>query len=465
MNRLRITALLAILLAPPLISGQNVKISGSGKGYAGAEMRIFTLTDPITKSYLPFSRITCDDTGSFVISVPVKGTGTVFIRTGVFNFYLYVTGGKEYRIKMADFISKPPEEEQNPFFEEVKMIPEVVNDSSDLNNFIRKFDAEYDPAYNRITDRVAFNTKRSEIPLIIEKLNSLTSPGMPELFTDFVKFRMIMINMVGSGEYSGRIEDSVMINREFVPGNPAYPDLIEQRYSGYFNSVLNGPFKNDFIKAVSSSSLSDLKKVVLQDGKVANEELREYIILLNLYPAWYDGKIPSENILKLIFSMRSEGSSGYIRDLAGVISERLLSLHEGYPAPDFVLKDQAGNEKTIAGFGGKYLLLSFTRSDNAAAMAEYGLLNSWYKKYSANLQVVTILTDSNFASASSRMRMAGFNWTMLDGSDRDMVEYHYNVKMYPSFTLIGPDGKTVVTGCPYPSENLERIIAVKLTPR
>jgi hypothetical protein len=464
MNELRLTALIAILLASTVLSGQNVRISGSGKGYAGAEMRIFTLTDPITKSHKPFARVTCDNSGSFTITVPVKGTGTVIIRAGVFVFYLYVTEGREYRIKMADYVPKPPEEEQNPFFEEVRMMPEVVSDSSDLNNLIRKFDEEYDPAYNRIADRMAYNTKRSDIPGIIEKLNSLSNPGMPEFFTDFVKFRMIMINMVGSGEYSGRIEDSVMINREFVPGNPAYTDLIEQRFSGYFGSVLNGLYKNDFIEAVASSSLEDLKKVILNDGKISNEEMVEYIILLNLYPAWYDRSVPSDNIMKLISSVRSEGSSVYIRGIAAAVSERLLSLHAGSPAHDFILKDEEGKEKSVTGFGGKYLLLSFARSDNAAVMAEYGILNTWYKKYSANLQVVTILTDSDFTSAFQRMRSSGYSWTMLNGSGQDLLEYLYNVKMYPSFILVGPDGKTVIGSCPYPSENLERIVAVKINP-
>jgi hypothetical protein len=462
MNSFRFRAVLTLLLACQILPGQDVKISGSGKGYAGAEIGIFSLTDPITKSQIPFKRITCDEKGSFSVSVPQKGTGTIFIRAGVYMFYLYATEGKEYQIGMADFIPKLPGEEQNPFFEEVKIIPEVVNDTNDINNLIRKFDGEYDPAFNRIADRVAYNIKRSDIPAIVGKLNALSSPGMPGFYIDFVKYRMIMINMVGSGEYSGRIEDSVMINREFVPENPAYTDLIEQRFSGYFTSVLNGPYKNDFIKAVASSSTVDLKKVILLDGKVSNEELVEYIILLNLYPTWYDGSIPSENILKLISSLRSEGSSSYIKELAGIISERITALLQGSKAPGFALRDSAGSEKTIAGFGGKYLLLSFTRSDNAASMAEYSILNSWYKKYAANLQVVTILTDRIFESGAERMKTSGFGWTMLDGSMQDLLEYHYNVQMYPAFTLVGRDGKIVIGSCPYPSENLERILAVKI---
>jgi hypothetical protein len=462
MNNLKFRYLLALILVTHVLSAQYVRISGSGKGYAGAELRIFTLTDPVTKSHKPYTRIVCDEKDSFSLSVPVKGTGTIFIRAGVYTWYLYAEEGKEYQIRMADFIPKPPGEDQNPFFEEVRMIPEVLNDTADINNLIRKFDAEYDQAFNRIADRVVYNVKRSDIPSIIEKLNSLSTPGMPPFFTEFVKFRMIMINMVGSGEYSGRVEDSVMINRKFVPENPAYPDLIEQRFSGYFASVLNGPYKNDFIRAVAGSSLTDLKKAILLDGKVSNEQLVEYILLLNLYPAMFDGSIPAGNIISLVTSVKSDGSTAYIKELAGIILERMTVMYQGSKAPEFSLTDQGGNKKTMAGFAGKYVLLGFARSDNAAAIAEYGILNSWYRKYASNLQVVTILTDKNFSSASVRMKNAGFGWIMLDGSSADMVEYLYNVKMYPAFTLVGPDGKIVIGSCPYPSENLEKILAVKI---
>lgn len=465
MNNIRSLAVLLILFSFCSVSGQNVRISGSGKGYSGAELSIFTLSDPVTKSHKPFKRITCDEKGSFSINVPVKGNGTIFIKSGIFTFYLYATEGRDYQVKLADFIPKPPAEEQNPFFEEVKILPEVVNDTTDINNLIRKFDEVYDPAFNRISDRVAYNTKRNDIPEIIEKLNFLSTPGVPELFSDFIKFRMIMINMVGSGEYSGRVEDSVLINRKFVPGNPAYPDLIEQRFSGYFASVLNGPLRADFVNAITTSSFSDLEKVILKDGKVSNKELADYIILLNLFPAWYDGSIPKENIIKLISSVSSGGYSEYISDLAEVISERIITLSQGYPAPGFTLRDSGGNEKTLANFGGKYLLLSFARSDNPSVMAEFGILNTWYKKYSANLQVVTVLTDSDFASGVARMKGAGFDWTMLNGSKQDMVEYNYNIKMYPAFIIVGPDGKTVSPSSPFPSENLERALAVKFAPK
>jgi hypothetical protein len=451
-----------ILAFGQMVNSQDVKMSGSGNGFSGAEIRIFSLTDPVTRSLKPIKRVTCDDKGNFSFTVPVNKNATIYLKAGVFTWYIYAKAGKEYRLKLGEFIAKPASEEQNPFFEEVRMIPEVVNDTSDINNLIRKFDAEYDKAFNMVTDRVVYNIKRSDIPSIVEKLNALSKPGMPSFFSEFVRFRMIMINMVGSGEYAGRVEDSVMINREFVPDNQAYIDLIEQRFSGYFASVLNGPHKDNFVRAIGNSSLDEVRKVIEADGKVTNRELIEYILLLNLYPSWYERSIPPDNIMLIISSLAKDGSSEYIRELAVTVSERILSLSAGSAAPVLTLKDADGNEITVPGNGGRFILLSFTRSDNAQTMAEYSILNTWYRKYSSDLQVITILTDRDYRTAAARLKSAGFGWTMLNGSMQDMAEYLYNVRVYPTFTLIGADGKIISQSCTFPSENLERTVALKV---
>jgi hypothetical protein len=60
------------------------------------------------------------------------------------------------------------------------------------------------------------------------------------------------------------------------------------------------------------------------------------------------------------------------------------------------------------------------------------------------------------------LKSAGFGWTMLNGSMQDMAEYLYNVRVYPTFTLIGADGKIISQSCTFPSENLERTVALKV---
>jgi hypothetical protein len=459
---MRIYSILLWLITASLIQslrGQDVKISGSGSGYAGAELRIFKQSDPVSKSMIPLVRIRCNREGEFSFTIPVKGTETIFINAGIFSFYIYASSGTVYELKLPDLIAKTSEDEQNSFFNPVKVIPEVVNQPGDINNLIRTFDAEFDPVFNRVADRVMYNVKLNEIPLLIEKLNTFSDvPGATGFYRDFVTFRLIMLNLVARGEHPGRIEDSIMINRHFLPDNPAYIDLAEQMFTGYFKDLSGGQLGESLKRAIMSSSLSDLKKVIIDDGIASDQELLEYIIIVNLYSAYYEGSVPADNVLGLLSYLSSGGSSAYLKELAIKIKERLLMLSVSANPPDIKLPDINGKQYSLNDFSGKFLLISFACSDNSFSIAEYGILNTWLSKYKEKLQMVTILRDSDFKKAFSRMSDYGFSWIMLDGSSADMLEYMYDVKLHPSFLLVDPAGLIVMRNCPFPSENLEALI-------
>jgi hypothetical protein len=105
----------------------------------------------------------CDKQGSFTCEIPCNRSEIIYIKTGVYNLHLYVTEGSKYELILPDYIAKPRGEEQNPFFIETELIPEVINNQHDVNNIIRAFDSEYNPVFNFVAERVFTNYKKEEI--------------------------------------------------------------------------------------------------------------------------------------------------------------------------------------------------------------------------------------------------------------------------------------------------------------
>lgn len=440
---------------------QTVKLSGSGKGYANAELRFFLQTDPISKNLKPLFRINCDEKGFFSCQIPYKGIGIISIKTGLFCLNIHVSGGADYILRMPDFVPKPEGEEHNPFFAETRLIPEIANDSNNINNLIRIFDTEYNPVFNQVAERVSKNYGKDEIQSLIEKLNKISRSMSPAFNSGFIKYRLIMLNMMAYGIYPGRREDSIMINQVFMPDNQAYADLTEQLFTGYFKRILTGPMKDSYIRAISSSSLPELRSVINSDGKAVNSQLQDYVILMNLFNEYWGGSIPLENTISIMEALKEEGSSAYIRELSALMIEQITEILPGRIPPDFSLISSDGKRLSLKDFMGKFLVLNFAQTDIPASIAEFSILKMWCDKYSEEVSVVTILTDRDFNSALGKMKKYGFNWVFLDGSDSDILEYRYNIKMYPSFILIDTEGKIAANPAPYPSENLERIIARK----
>lgn len=458
MRKCRFLILFCLAALPLTLNGQKAVVKGSGNGYAGKEIRVFIQSDPVTKDQIPAARVTGSPEGKFSFDIEGGGIRKVFLNAGIFSFYLYVSGGKEYVLKLPDLISKSPEEEQNVFFTPVKVIPEIINDPEDINNYYRRFDAEYDQVFNRVADRIIYHTKLEDIPLLIENLNSLSSPSDPQLFSDFITFRLIMLNMMAKGDYPGRMEDSTLLNNRFAPENPACLDLAEQVFSRSFKRIMSGKNSESFRKAAGAASVEGLRKVISDDHRVSNEQLLDYIIISNLYDSFYEGSIHPDLVVKILSTLMTLGSSEFIRNTSSSVLERIQLLREGSPVPGFSLYDKAGEKFSPESFKGKYLIISFARSDNMFTVTEYGMLVSWYQRYSDKLQVVTILRDPDFRKAAARMAGYGFSWVMLDGSSSDILEYEYDVPVYPSFILIDPEGKIKSGNCPFPSEGLESLV-------
>lgn len=458
MRRSSIILSVCFLLISSSLRGHVVNLKGSGKGYENAVLRIFIQSDPVTKRLKPVFRVTCDSDGSFNCEIPLEKYGVLFIKAGIYTLCLYTPGDCSYEIRMPDYVPRPAGEDNNPFFVETRIIPEVISDTNDINNMIRDFDEVYNPLFNMVADRIALNYRTSEINPAIAGLNSISANRTDPFSKDFVRFRLMMINNVASGQYQGRVEDMALINSQFIPENPAYLDLIEQRYSGYFMKLSTGNSRDTFINAISSASLEGLRNLVTSDSKVTESQLQDYIILLNLYSGFYEGSVPQRAVLRIMTALDTGGASEYIRELASTLSEYLVSLLPGNKPPDVSLRNNMGTIVSINDFAGKYVLLSFTRSDNTSAMLEYGILKMWSSNYRDDLEVVAILRDGSFGDALQAMRKNGFDWVFLDGSDSDLLDYKYDIRMYPSFILLDREGRIIRSSCPFPSENLESYI-------
>lgn len=441
--------------------GQTITISGSGSGYKNSELRFFVQTDPVTKRLKPLKRVACDENGKFSCEIPMTRSGIIFIKTGIYNLQLFVNEGSDYELLMPDFEARPGSEDQNAFYIETQMIPEVSNNAHDINNLIRAFDYDYNPVFNYVADLVVKNFRKETIPKEISKLDKFSHVEEPSFFSDYVKCRMLMLNLVGASAQCKPIAED-FINSRFSSDNQAYCDLAQQMYSGFFSKFSSGQISDSFNRAISTASYSELKSVILREGKIKNNELADFIILLNLNSDYYTHSLPAENIRKIISIMKSHVESENLKTTASVILERLNSSLPGNLLTDFSLPDTEGRMTSIRDFHGKYVLLGFARSDNPVSQSELGIINMWQKKYVKDIQVVTVLADKNFKPGFTILRNRGFNWIFLDGSKRIDLDFVYDLKMYPSFIFLDREGKIIADPCLYPSEDLESFINIIL---
>ena len=450
---------LLLVLVTSHLNANSILVKGSGSGYNNVDIRFFSQTDPVTKGLKPLLRIRCNETGSFSAEVPYDHPEVIFMKTGTFMFRLYLTGNPVYELLLPNYVPKVKAEEMNPFFHETELMPQVINNKDDINNLIRDFDSEFDPVFNFVAERVLRNTRNEDLHKEISKLEKYPVNRDNILYVNYVLCRKQMLELVYNSSSTEKEKALDFLNSGFDPGNPAFADLAEQIFSGYFNSFLSGTLKESYTRAIATASYSELKTVILRDGLIRNNVLADFVILLNLNKLYYDRTQPADNIRKILSLMRSQSETDSIRNTASIQLEKINSTLTGNSLPDFSLADSDGKMKTLKDFKGRFLLLSFARSDDPPSLTELSVVSMWQNKYAKDLQIVTVLSDDNFISGTAGMRKNGFNWTFLNGSDRDNLEYTYDIKIYPTFILLDRDNRIISDPCVYPSEELE----IKLT--
>lgn len=453
------TLLILLLTLSCRLDAAPVRLTGTGPGFGGAELKVFILNDPVTKAEMPVMRLRCSENGSFSFGIDINSVSTVIIKSGIFRFWLTVMPGTDYSLSLPEYIPRPVGEEDNPFYSEAVYIPEVTNREDDINNLMKEFDREFNPVFNAVAHRVFNNFRREELPLFIERLNRVSDSHGNPFFADFIRYRMIMLNLVARGEYSGRVEDSVIINSKFNFENPAYIDLVDQLFTGYFRILASGEMSQSYYGALKQSSLDALREVIHSDGKISDPQLTDYVITLNLFPEYFAGAIPREIILEIITDVTIRGTSEYIRSVALAAIRRLEIYTRGRNLPEISLKQTDGSEKVMSALRGEPALLCFISGNEQLVQTELTLMQLWIGKYISNVRVIFILKERESEWITKKMESTLPDARYFYLVNPDMAEYLYDIRMYPSFMLIDSEGKIFINPAPMPSENLEQAVA------
>jgi hypothetical protein len=86
------------------------------------------------------------------------------------------------------------------------------------------------------------------------------------------------------------------------------------------------------------------------------------------------------------------------------------------------------------------------------------LIGKLKEKYGTKVEFVGISADKEFLTYYYFMQNKKFSFTTLHWGNNTELLDNYNIKTYPSFILIGPDGKIVQSQADSPSSYLDALL-------
>jgi len=88
-------------------------------------------------------------------------------------------------------------------------------------------------------------------------------------------------------------------------------------------------------------------------------------------------------------------------------------------------------------------------------MNEFDLLKKISKKYTDKLVIITVSIDDTYEEMTNYIKNNDYDWIFLHYGNQPNIIKEYDIRGFPTYFLIGPDGKLIFSPAKAPNEYFE----------
>lgn len=467
-TRLLLVAFLWITCQIVRAGDSRALIKGKAADYAGDTLTFLAYSNMISFSEEVLGHCAVDDSGYFECLVPLEGTRHIFTYLGIYNCYLYARPGISYKIHLPRKREKTMQDLVNPYFQETSIHLAVRTDSlnaeepgsgqeDNLNFMIRAFNDSFYPYYYKyVVDAYGNRVNKQELEAAEKEIRSPFDSVQDPYLEAYIDYRIGLLEHYGNQVSNARIIRNYFLGKPVLYANPAYMELFNEVFKNYFIAFAEENPDQKLPRVLNHEmDYAGAERILATRGGFKNDSLRELIMVKGLYDGYYDGKNIPSSMIQLLDSMQHKSPIEIYRTAVRDIMLRITSLLPGYQPPDFALYRSDSALIRLSDFRGKYVYLNFCNSFGYYCVREYEYLRVLQKRLGDRLSIVTILVDDSFENMEKLVTDNEYPWIFLHFSNQPQVLKEYDIRAYPSYFLIGPEGKLILSPAPSPAENFE----------
>lgn len=435
-------------------NAQTDVVSGNAKTYAGDTLKMYSIDDYITKNETLISTAIVDADGNFSFEVKVKDVVLAYIDLTVFKGLIFLQPNRKQVIVLPEKQRIAIQDQLNPYFRKTEFYVKMLNkDNDDLNYLIPAFDKLYNQSMTEVYYTRRRYTKASTDS--IENYLSSQFVSSNAYFSEYKKYRFALLDYTAYHRSKDDIVKQLFTNQEILQNNPAYSELFDELFSNIFtNGKTSAISIPGLYKCIYDKSYYSLRKTLQADPKVSTERFADYLILKGLKDSYYSDSFPKDALVAVADSLATGSKSKDFKKIAALLSERFTTLLCGYSAPDINLSDIANNEYNLQKSSGKFVYLTFYNPNSYSAISDLELIKQVRKDFPAEvLDIVTIIVSQDKNDVQKFVESnKDINWKVLwYNFDTELIK-NYNIKAFPTYYLINPNGILVMNPAPSPQE-------------
>ncbi|HJZ41118.1 MAG TPA: TlpA disulfide reductase family protein [Bacteroidales bacterium] len=437
---------------------QPVVISGTSPSYANTSFEFLKTTDWITGTEEVAGTCQVSENGDFRIEIPLGETEQLYLYMGIYRGFFYAEPGKSYRLVLPERQDKSPEDMLNPYFEPVEVHIGLSNFSnSDLNMLIMMFDDAYIPYYDKHVNNLYIKTDINRLEEDIRNIENPFRDYPGVFFRQYRQYHYGVLKLLANQQRVQSQSDEYFNDQPVQYNNPAYAGLFNQVYDKYFVFFGRSPEGSQIYADINQSgSYRALSATLSGTINFSNDTLKELIMLKQIHDEFYGNQFSRSGLIKILDSLMIETKIERHRYIGQNIRGKITRLQPGYEPPQFELQDTDGNLVKLSDFRGSYVYLNFCTCQSYACLNEFNMLTALYQKHKDHLVILTIATDPMEEILRQFLAKNKYDWKFLHYDNQPSVIRDYDIRAFPTYFLIGPDGKLIFSPADSPAENFEQ---------
>lgn len=453
----KIIALIILLFGFISITFSQVIISGTAPTYSNNLLEFKAHSDPISNTERTIATAKVSAEGNFSCTLQTNEILKIILYLGIYKGELFIEPGKSYNILLPEKKEKTQSDRLNPYFDYTLFHIAVTGQTTnDLNFKILAFDDAYYPYFNKFAQNPYTRTQPEALNKAISELQELFKLESSPYFKQYVKYRIGYLQHMAYQQKSKAISKMYFEGKPVLYKHPAYGELLNHvydRYFYFFGRTVQGKKIYDNINI--EKSYSNLCKTLTTDSTLASDTLREIVIIKNIHDEFYASNFSRSGLLSMLDSLIITSKIEENKKIATNVKQKIARLMPGFKPQSFELFGTNDTLVRLSDFEGSYVYLNFCICTSYSCLKEFDALLKVTDRFKEKLVIITIADDDNLEDTREFVKQSGYKWVFLHTGNQPEILEQYDIRAYPTYFLIGPDGNLILSPAPSPAEGFE----------
>ncbi|MCK9640212.1 MAG: hypothetical protein M0R39_09915 [Prolixibacteraceae bacterium] len=452
---LRLLLLLISTLYFGSLFGQMVSIHGQANDYAGKELIFYTYREPVSHQLHQLAKTTVEKDGTFALELSVAHSTEIYTDLEKYRGSLVVEPGRSYQISLPPYSPRTAQEAASPYFEPALYWLGIEGaKASDLNILVRAFLTDYNREIELHTVDLYQKKSQDTLKAIFSRLENRYPSGKFDYLNSLKKYSYGEIELAVDRQNKEQIAKKYFASTVIALDHPAFHHFFNAIFSDYLKNKSQDIRQIEFLKKALQGNFEGF--VAQLSGAGYRKEVAELIAVKSFYDGYFSGKFDKPSMLKGLNEAATLSTFEPLKAVMPGILSKITSLQEGSIAPELMLRSQTEHSFKLRA-NGKFLYLAFFRSDSKESRAELDSLVSMNKKISGILTIVPVSLDKNMDDAVKLWSAKKYPWELIAPVHPDQAISDYRIKVVPTFYLISPDQKLLLSPALSPTHNFEAL--------